>query len=269
VYTSSLGTHTFFLTFLPACFFFGYDQFGRGLLLVLALGVYTSSFVKDLFCVPRPFAPPVTRLTISTHHLEYGFPSTHSTNSISIALFIFTHVHRLAASPTPSPNLITTLAPTGDWSISKTTYWISTFLLAWYTFSIVYGRLYTAMHSLSDCAIGVVMGAVIWAVYWVTEDLVESWLINAGWIVPMTIIPLALIMVNQHPVPVDDCPCFEDAIAFVSVLMGSLLGRWHAVQNGFDQSFFSTSMPGSGGSGLADRSMWWSIARLKMFSEFS
>jgi len=120
------------------------------------------------------------------------------------------------------------------------------------------------MHSLSDCAIGVVMGAIIWAVYWVTEDLVESWLINAGWIVPMTIIPLALIMVNQHPVPVDDCPCFEDAIAFVSVLMGSLLGRWYAVQNGFDQSFFSTSMPGSGGSGLADRSMWWSIASLKM-----
>jgi len=64
VYTSSLGTHTFFLTFLPACFFFGYDQFGRGLLLVLALGVYTSSFVKDLFCVPRPFAPPVTRLSM-------------------------------------------------------------------------------------------------------------------------------------------------------------------------------------------------------------
>lgn len=30
VYTSSLGTHTFFMTFLPMCFFFGFDQFGRG-----------------------------------------------------------------------------------------------------------------------------------------------------------------------------------------------------------------------------------------------
>ena len=80
VYTSSLGTHTFFMTGLPATFFFGYDQFGRGyvnfallahvnkthvgrLLLVLALGVYTSSFVKDVACVPRPYAPPVTRLS--------------------------------------------------------------------------------------------------------------------------------------------------------------------------------------------------------------
>ena len=30
VYTSSLGTHTFFMTALPALFFFGYDEMGRG-----------------------------------------------------------------------------------------------------------------------------------------------------------------------------------------------------------------------------------------------
>lgn len=72
-------------------------------------------------------------------------------------------------------------------------------------------------------------------------------------------------MVNQHPVPIDDCPCFEDAIAFVSVLMGSLLGRWHAVRYGFDQSFFATSMPGSDVLGWTDRGIWWGAASLKMF----
>lgn len=71
-------------------------------------------------------------------------------------------------------------------------------------------------------------------------------------------------MVNQHPVPIDDCPCFEDAIAFVSVLMGSLLGRWHAVHYGFGASFFGSTMPGSAGSGWADRGMWWSAATVKM-----
>jgi len=30
VYTSSLGTHTFFMIILPAFFFFGYGKFGRG-----------------------------------------------------------------------------------------------------------------------------------------------------------------------------------------------------------------------------------------------
>lgn len=33
VYTSSLGTHTFFMTALPACFFFGYIDLGRGYVL--------------------------------------------------------------------------------------------------------------------------------------------------------------------------------------------------------------------------------------------
>ena len=33
-------------------------------------------------------------------------------------------------------------------------------------------------------------------------------------------------MVNQHPQPVDDCPCFEDAIAFMSVALGILLSVW-------------------------------------------
>jgi hypothetical protein len=48
------------------------------LLVVLALGVYCSSFVKDLICSPRPFAPPVTRLSKITSPLD--FSSSHSCN---------------------------------------------------------------------------------------------------------------------------------------------------------------------------------------------
>ena len=216
---------------------------------------------------------------MGNHHLEYGFPSTHSTNSISIALFFYTHVHRLAIT---SNNQITTLASTSDWTISPTTYWVSSVLLAWYAFSIVFGRLYTAMHSFTDCIMGCVMGAAVWAGYWMMENQIERWLETPGWTgqfpyfhhhliltfatyaVPLTIIPLALLMVNQHPVPVDDCPCFEDAIAFVSVLMGCLLARWGAVQTGFDESFFLSSMPGSQVAGWTDRGVWWSVTGLKM-----
>jgi hypothetical protein len=67
------------------------------------MGIYISSFAKDLVCTPRPYSPPVVRLSkissspcpvgahgpgMSTHHHEYGFPSSHSTNSVSIALFL-------------------------------------------------------------------------------------------------------------------------------------------------------------------------------------
>ncbi|EEB89968.1 hypothetical protein MPER_11885 [Moniliophthora perniciosa FA553] len=156
VYTSSLGTHTFFMTVLPALYFFGYADLALGLILVLATGVYFSSFFKDLFCSPRPFAPPVTRLTIGSHHLEYGFPSTHSTNSVSIALFFFSHIYMLA---TPTPN--------AEAAISPETYTILVGILLWYAFSIVFGRLYTAMHSFTDCAMGVFLGAGLW---WILTD---------------------------------------------------------------------------------------------------
>ncbi|KAF8580179.1 hypothetical protein K439DRAFT_1357631 [Ramaria rubella] len=217
VYTSSLGTHTFFMTLLPAVFFFGHAKTGRGLVTVLGMGVYWSSFIKDLVCSPRPFSPPVTRLTMGNHHLEYGFPSTHSTNCTSIALYIHTIIYRMYLSGT----------------ISSTTLYFLQAAFAWYFFSIVYGRLYCGMHSIRDCVAGVSIGAALWAPYWVLEDAIEDWLSAAGWSVPVTLIPLVILMINQHPQPVDDCPCFEDSIAFVSSILGVFLGQWHAARFGF------------------------------------
>lgn len=52
-----------------------------------ATGGYVTSVLKDCFCVPRPYAPPLHRLSVGNHSLEYGFPSTHSTNSVSLALY--------------------------------------------------------------------------------------------------------------------------------------------------------------------------------------
>ncbi|KAJ3823983.1 hypothetical protein F5880DRAFT_1563183 [Lentinula raphanica] len=251
VYTSSLGTHTFFMILLPAMFFFGARDVGMGLVMVMGGGVYASSVVKDLVCSPRPLAPPVTRLTIGTHHLEYGFPSTHSTNSVSIALFFWGYVHTL-------------------FSDDPAIYWSCTFLLIIYTLSIVFGRIYTAMHSFVDCVFGVLLGAAVW---WCVTDMkfghrsiglgfstrLQTWIVNAvsGTVLtnatsptassssfashltsaistityssispPILLTTFFLLLVNQHPQPIDDCPCFEDAIASGAVVYGALLGRW-------------------------------------------
>jgi len=51
---------------------------------VLASGVIWSGFIKDMLCLPRPLSPPLHRITMSgSAALEYGFPSTHSTNAVS------------------------------------------------------------------------------------------------------------------------------------------------------------------------------------------
>ncbi|KAH0581654.1 hypothetical protein H2248_011351 [Termitomyces sp. 'cryptogamus'] len=308
VYTSSLGTHTFFMILLPSFFFFGHSTMGRGLLLVLASGVYLSSFLKDLICSPRPFAPPVTRLTIGTHHLEYGFPSTHSTNSVSIALFFYSHVHRLASAP---------ISSLPEPTISVHIYTLLTIILSIYVFSIVFGRIYTAMHSFTDCAVGTILGSLIWwaesswdgipviltstnPLYWVYTLLwpasessahvlhlgrglgggqwVEEWVRRGGWEVPLILISLCLLAINQHPQPVDDCPCFEDAIAFGSVVLGALVGSWAMSFFGLRMDIGkSLVMPGSGWvlvmgqwvqveRTISDVVIWWCFAALKMIT---
>ncbi|KAG1721651.1 PAP2 superfamily-domain-containing protein [Suillus lakei] len=254
LYSSTLGTHTFFMIGLPLTFFFGYEELGRGLVIVLASGVYVVSFLKDLVCSPRPLAPPVTRLTIGTHHLEYGFPSTHSTNSVSMALFIFGYVRNAYIQST---------------AISSSIYYASCAILMIYAITVVFGRLYTGMHSFTNCAVGVFLGVIIWGAYVIMKETFGNWLaifLLIFFSVPLTIIPICLLLVHYHPHPVDDCPCFEDAIAFVSVFLGIALCRWHSVYSGVDERFLSSVMPGPQGAVWTweDTASWWTLACAKV-----
>lgn len=249
VYTSSLGTHTFFMTALPILFYFGRPDIGRALLWAPALGVYVTSVIKDLVCSPRPFAPPVTRMALGSVHLEYGFPSTHTTNCISIALFLYSHVHRLYFAES---------------SISPTSYYAYLAAIVVYAFSIVFGRIYTAMHSFTDCIFGLIIGVAIWALQHLYLERVGEAIVNGGWIVPVSATAICLLMVNQHPQPVDDCPCFEDAIAFISVVLGEILGHWGFHQYGVTPEFFKTPRPGSAYSTIADVTTWWLFSVIKV-----
>ncbi|EIW77244.1 hypothetical protein CONPUDRAFT_157508 [Coniophora puteana RWD-64-598 SS2] len=53
-------------------------------------------------------------------------------------------------------------------------YWLACTVLAVYMFSIVLGCMYTAMHSATDCAAGVMMGAAVWAAYEGVKSTLES-----------------------------------------------------------------------------------------------
>lgn len=59
--------------------------------------------------------------------------------------------------------------------------------------------------------------------------------------------PLTLALVHFHPEPVDDCPCFEDAIAVLSCTMGSFVGHWQVSKYGLShllRSHTSVFQPG-------------------------
>ncbi|WVQ93301.1 hypothetical protein IAU59_000369 [Kwoniella sp. CBS 9459] len=211
-WTAIFGTHTFFMAFLPIFFFFGDPLKGRGLLYIVGLGIYVSSFAKDLVCTPRPYSPPVVRLSMSTHHHEYGFPSSHSTNSVSIAFFYGQYLFELRERIGMSYVL---------------SGWILLFV---YAFSVVGGRLYTGMHSTADIIGGSLMGIFCWALWLVVGNASEAWVATGTWLVPAITIPVTLGLVHYHPYPIDDCPCFEDAIAVLAVILGSFVGHWSSVR---------------------------------------
>ena len=129
------------------------------------------------------------------------------------------------------------------------------------------------MHSLTDCAVGTLLGTIVWLLHEHCWGPFETWIVNSNWIGAAVIVVMTVVMVNQHPQPVDDCPCFEDAIAFVSVVAGILLSRWSAVKLGFDDASLTSQMPGTPWfsssptpTSWAEVSIWHTIASLKLFT---
>ncbi len=103
-------------------------------------------------------------------------------NSVSIALFFFTVVHRYSKTPVENyvTDAIADAAP--QMVISQTQYYISAAVLVFYVFSIVYGRLYTAMHSFSDCIVGTLLGVATWVLFVFYAEPLDKWVKNSGWI---------------------------------------------------------------------------------------
>ncbi|ERF74279.1 hypothetical protein EPUS_01966 [Endocarpon pusillum Z07020] len=234
--TANLGTHTFFMIVLPILFWCGHSDLGRGMVHILASGVFFSGFIKDLWCLPRPLSPPLQRITMSgSAALEYGFPSTHSTNAVSVAVYAL-YLLNTNSSLSPKINIL----------LQAISYF--------YASSIVLGRLYCGMHGFFDVIIGSMLGAAISFVQCTYGDVIDDFIHTAlrkdMFIVVLTI----LVLVRIHPEPADDCPCFDDSVAFAGVVIGVEYGSWH-----FSNSNYAWSQPIPGTVPFDFESMGWMV----------
>lgn len=208
--TANLGTHTFFMTALPICFWCGYAELGIALVHMLAAGVYLSGYAKDLVCLPRPLSPPLQRITMSgSAALEYGFPSTHTTNAVSVAAYC---LHTLWASQ-------------DEYSTWHYRTLVAAFLC--YATSISIGRMYCGMHGFFDVVVGAILGVLITSVRVLYGPAFDYWLISGGWMRPAIAVIILGLAVRFHPEPADNCPCFDDSVAFMGVVMGICIGTWN------------------------------------------
>ena len=221
---ANLGTHTAFMAVLPMLFWCGQTSMGRAMTHMLAAGVYLSGFVKDMLCLPRPLSPPLQRITMSgSAALEYGFPSTHSTNAVSVAVYAL-----FLLRSSKEPDLMLSL--------------ILQALCYFYGASIVLGRLYCGMHGFFDVVIGSLLGgAIAWAQI-VYGDVFDSFLYGGDVKRLILVEVFVCVLIRIHPEPADDCPCYDDSVAFLSVVMGINLGNWHFAKTSFarDQPSIAT-----------------------------
>lgn len=177
---------------------------------ILASGVFFTGFLKDMFSLPRPLSPPLHRITMSgSAALEYGFPSTHSANAVSVTVYCLFMIY--------SP----------DCHLSNSVKVLAQALCYIYAISIVLGRVYCGMHGFIDVIVGGIMGAGISAVECIYGAQIDRILHSSSWIAPALVAVAVICLIRIHPEPADDCPCFDDSVSFAGVLIGIEYGGWH------------------------------------------
>lgn len=213
-YTANLGSHTFYVLMLPLPTWFGFGNVTRDFVYLLGYGIYFTGLFKDLCCLPRPRSPPVHRITLSSYTAaEYGFPSSHTANATSVTLLVLSLL--LRSYHQFDLRFALALAAT---------------LL--YYFSMVLGRVYCGMHGFQDLLVGSVIGLTCFVLRVLTRDAWDSLVLltNAG--IPLSVL-LNYALIYFHITPIDDCPCFEDSVAFIGVIIGLDIADWVFVKSLF------------------------------------
>lgn len=187
---------------------------------LLATGVITTGFVKDCLCLPRPLSPPLRRITMSgSAALEYGFPSTHSTNAMSVAVYALMSIHWDMQEYDPSVRLLFQS------------------VLCWYTLSLLLGRLYCGMHGFADVIAGSILGTLLALVQFAYGEQMDRYLYASSYKLPVIIGLSLCVMIRLHPEPADDCPCFDDSVAFAGVMIGVEAGNWRFARSGWAMDY--------------------------------
>jgi len=210
-WTANLASHTFYVLMLPLPLWFGASTLARDLIFVLGMGIYVTGFFKDFLCLPRPRSPPLHRITMLSYTAhEYGWPSSHSANATAVTLVLLATFYDQRSS------------------FSYLQFVTLIGLLALYYLSLILGRLYCGMHGFFDILTGMSIGTGVFLFRYFYGVAYDQFLFyssrNSSWLgifaTFFVIIAGHMYLIHIYPEPVDDCPCFDDSVAFVGVLIG-------------------------------------------------
>lgn len=213
-WTANLASHTFYVLMLPLSNWFGSASLARDLVYVLGLGIYITGNLKDFLCLPRPRSPPLHRITMSSYTAqEYGFPSSHSANATAVSLLLVDKI----------------LSIEGISGHTKTGILV---VVSLYYISLIFGRIYCGMHGFFDVITGSLVGALLYGFRVKFGAVWDNFLVlnnTFGIMTPVVIWSFYLLLIHIHFEPIDNCPCFDDSVAFIGVLIGLDISHWLAM----------------------------------------
>ena len=209
LYSSLLGSHTFYVLCLPLPAWLGYYNNTKDLVYIIGLSIYISGYFKDYFCLPRPHSPPLKRITLSKSTTkEYGAPSSHTANAIGVSLYLLWGIY-------------------SNTDISYSSKISFTVLVILYCLILTLGRLYCGMHGLLDIISGAIIGAICMIGRILCKDyFFSNYNLGDHWWTPIFSLVLYLSLLLYHVRPIDECPCFDDSVAFIGVIFGIEASDW-------------------------------------------
>jgi sphingosine-1-phosphate phosphatase 1 len=202
---SALGDEAMFASFLPFLYWNIDHQLGRHEVLVWAVLLYVGQVIKDMFCLPRPSAPPVIQLE-KHYSTEYGLPSTHAMTSIALSNYLFFYTYNYYHYP-----------------------WIYGFIVvvSW-VFLTCISRLYLGVHSVIDVYIGLALGfSLCFGAMQLCPSIDHYVLQHDNYYVPVTILGIIIGMLLLYPRNRKMwSSSFGDTTRVVGVACGCLLADW-------------------------------------------
>jgi hypothetical protein len=83
------------------------------------------------------------------------------------------------------------------------------------------------MHGFFDVIIGSALGVLLAVLHCTFESEIDQYVHSGSGKQVTLVVLIILALVRIHPEPADDCPCFDDSVAFAAVTIGAQIAYWN------------------------------------------
>ncbi|KAM0038472.1 putative phosphatidate phosphatase [Helianthus debilis subsp. tardiflorus] len=206
---SSVVSVPFYTGFLPLLFWSGHGKLARQMTFLMAFCDYTGNCIKDVVSAPRPKSPLVRTLTVTKDEkenaMEYGFPSSHTLNTVCLSGYLLHYVLSYNES-------------------SDASFQLAAFACVCLFVGLIgFGRIYLGMHSVVDIVGGLVLGLAILEFWLCIHEHVDRFVISDQNVTSFWV-ALSILLLFAYPTPELPTPSFEFHTAFTGVALGIVTG---------------------------------------------